>query len=126
MQAVCGEVPHSTAARLAGYRRYRVSNQIYPAIEPASGVAVDGVLFRNISRRLLKRLDRYEGQEYRRRKLRVTQDNGRQALAWVYLPRRCIDQESRAHDWSAAEFESSHLRHWCRHMRRAYRHPVNH
>lgn len=124
MRAVCGEVPSLQSARLPGFRRYTVKNQFYPAIEYVPRAGVDGVLYRDVSLQLLKRLDRYEGREYRRVRLRVTLGQGLQALAWVYLPRQAPAADDEAVDWSAAEFEQRHLDHWCRQLLRSRRHPL--
>lgn len=123
MEAVCGEVPSSIAARLPGYRRYQVQDQIYPAVEPAPNDEVDGILYRDVAQSILKRLDRYEGREYRRLRLHVIHGRGAQAFAWVYLLRRPGCAGNTAQDWSAADFKSRHLGRWCRQLRRYHHHP---
>lgn len=124
MLAVSSELPPAEAARLQGYRRYTVTGQVYPALARSPGSIVDGVLYHDLSRRLMARLDRYEGSEYRRSRLRVTNASGLQAFAWVYVPRRFPDSESAQRDWIVTEFETQHLDRWCRQLHRTQRHPT--
>ena len=123
MHAVCGIAPPSKAARLPGYLRFTVHNQCYPAIKPMPKAVVDGVLYPNVSLSLIRQLDRYEGREYRRLRLRVTHGRDRQALAWVYVPRQLPELGSAVRDWCAAEFEARHLQTWCRQLMRRPQHP---
>lgn len=87
MSAVCGHAGIPVAARLAGYRRGRMAGEVYPGIEPCPGEAVDGLLYRSLSRAELIRLDRFEGAEYERLGVRVMLDGGpHQAQTYVVVP----------------------------------------
>ncbi|MGE0800520.1 MAG: gamma-glutamylcyclotransferase family protein [Lautropia sp.] len=56
------------AASLAGYRRYRVKGESYPALTAAatSGEPLAGVLYLDVAASDLIALDRFEGAQYRR------------------------------------------------------------
>ena len=71
-------------ARLPGYRRRPVIGEDYPALVRQSGGAVEGLVLLGLKRADLTRVDRYEGEEYRRTLCRVWAA-GRQVRAWVYL-----------------------------------------
>ncbi len=71
-------------ARLEGFRVWRVRGEDYPALCPAPGGRVDGMVLIGLRPLELRRLDRYEGGEYVRRLCRI-EVNGRSCRAWVYL-----------------------------------------
>src|SRR5690606_29821663 len=76
--------PRGAPGTVTGYRRLALRGVDYPALQPHPQGRTRGLLLR-ISRRDLHRLDRYEGSEYIRRRLRVQLDDGASALAEVYL-----------------------------------------
>ena len=70
---------------------------------------MDGVVYRALSARDLGRLDRYEGREYRRRRLVVLGADGEQQ-AWAYLPWPFSLVSSRP--WDPGTFAARGLRRW--------------
>ncbi len=56
----------------------------YPAFLPGGGCKVVGEL-REVNDSLLRELDAYEGNEYRRERCRVKRDDGEMVEAWVYV-----------------------------------------
>ena len=83
---VIGRALPAIPARLSGYRRVTLSGRDYPGLVPAPQAAVEGRLVEGLGIADLARLDRYEGDEYRRCLLRVSTASGPRH-AWVYLPR---------------------------------------
>ncbi|KAI9818360.1 MAG: hypothetical protein M1826_001382 [Phylliscum demangeonii] len=61
----------TTAAILPDYCRHRVRHCDYPAIVPAPGSSVRGTLVRGLTASDLARLDRFEGDQYERKRVRV-------------------------------------------------------
>lgn len=88
MARVAGRVPGTPEpARLHGYRR-RDTRFGYPAIFPAPGAVVEGVLWRGLTPAELARLDEYEdeGLAYTRTLVTVQAAAG-PVQAWVYVGR---------------------------------------
>ena len=73
---------------LDGHRRFAVRDQDYPGIIEADGARVDGVLYLDVDGADLVRLDRFEGDEYRRGAVTVACADGvlREAETYLYLP----------------------------------------
>ncbi len=71
-------------ARLRGFAVRAVRDADYPALVPAHGEVVAGLLLTGLDAGDLARLDRYEGSEYRRVPVRV-EVTERFQPAWVYL-----------------------------------------
>lgn len=74
-------------ARILGYRRTRVIDDVYPVIRPAvSGKAVPGIVYLDVSPGDLQRLDQFEGQHYERRQVRaLPEDSFRPLRAQTYV-----------------------------------------
>lgn len=103
--AVTGlELPGS-AATLRGYRCEGVRGEFYPGIVTDSSQRVTGTLYRGLPPASLVALDRFEGDEYLRRVVTVTTDDGRNQQAWCYVIaprwRRRLDGRR----WDPAQFE---------------------
>jgi len=76
------------AARLAGYRRGPLHGEAYPGLVRQPGRQVDGVLYRDITPRAWRRLDHFEGRQYRRRRVGVSAAGGPlRAFTYVLRPR---------------------------------------
>ena len=89
---------------LEDYRRFRVRGEHYPGIIPAPGNRVEGLLYVNIPQPAWSRLDRYEGDMYRRRPVQVELLAGglEKAFAYVVQPEFTPCLEWRA--WDLNEF----------------------
>lgn len=77
----------SEAATLEGYRCLAVKREAYPAIEVCDGGAVTGLLVSGVPPTAWQRLDRYEGEMYRRTAVQVRLASGDCEDAWVYVIR---------------------------------------
>jgi gamma-glutamylcyclotransferase (GGCT)/AIG2-like uncharacterized protein YtfP len=74
-----GRMPPHDKARVFGYARYPVRDRVYPAIvpvttthhHPAAAVVVEGLLLRDLHEREMRRLDEFEGTDYRRVTVRI-------------------------------------------------------
>jgi gamma-glutamylcyclotransferase (GGCT)/AIG2-like uncharacterized protein YtfP len=74
-----GRMPPHDKARVVGYARYPVRDRVYPAIipvtttthHPAAAAVVEGLLLRDLHEREMRRLDGFEGTDYRRVTVRV-------------------------------------------------------
>ena len=108
MRAVAGCLPTRLPATLSGYRRAMVAGRNYPGVLPADDTVL-GTLYLAPGRTVLARIDRFEGDEYRRRQVTVKTGNG-QSRAWVYVldPQRARLSEV---PWDAEAFARDHMHH---------------
>src|SRR3990172_499648 len=89
MEAVAGRRFRAVPATLSGYARFRVVGQLYPGAVEQAGSSISGRLWLGLDRAALRRLDRFEGREYVRRRLPVGTAQGPvPAEAWVIAPSR--------------------------------------
>jgi gamma-glutamylcyclotransferase (GGCT)/AIG2-like uncharacterized protein YtfP len=116
MHAVSGYHGPGEHAILNRYRRRLVAGEVYPAIVEAAGETVDGLVYRGLDGRQLARLDRFEGEMYRRVGVEVLVDAvAVQAQVYVLEPRfrhRLTDRP-----WSLQDFAESGLRRFREHYR---------
>jgi len=83
--AVTGLETTGIEARLDGYSRHPVIGTDYPGIRLATTATVPGRLYVDLPPLAMERLDRFEGEEYRREAVIVTLADGRRSDAWVYV-----------------------------------------
>jgi gamma-glutamylcyclotransferase (GGCT)/AIG2-like uncharacterized protein YtfP len=101
---VAGAAARAEKAELPGYGRWRVKGEDYPAVRPLAGGRVPGILYAGLPASAWTRLDRFEGDMYRRESLRVRRGDGTRVSAEVYVLRdgyaHCLDSEA----WDYREF----------------------
>ena len=89
LHKVVGKDFSSSAAILRGWKRCQVQGESYPAIIPVVEQAVSGVLWFGLSEKEFLLLDAFEGKEYRRVSVLVTDTEGAsldaQTYAWEKL-----------------------------------------
>lgn len=78
----------SAVARLDGHARFEIAGETYPGMVVRPGASVDGVLYFDISPADVAALDAFEGEEYRRDRVRVALFSGEivDAATYLYLP----------------------------------------
>ena len=72
-------------ATLAGFRRERAAQASYPVLVEDPAASVTGRLLERASRRCIWRINHFEDDEYRARRLTVL-SHGSRIEAWVFLP----------------------------------------
>jgi hypothetical protein len=72
-------------ARLAGWRRTNIAGRTYPMLVPHPTGAVEGLLVHGLDERDRRRLDHYEGPEYRVGCVKVRRRDGNEVMAESYL-----------------------------------------
>ena len=116
MEAVAGARHASVPARLDGFERVCVRGAVYPGARAAASAAIDGVLWLDVGDDALARLDRFEGEMYERRAVRVaTADGARSAQAYVVPPAyaHLLDDAP----WDVERFRREHLARYLEHCR---------
>ena len=90
-----------------GFRRLQVKNEHYPGLVKRKG-RVEGVVYFAVSAADMARLDRFEGELYRREVVEVTCGDGKRVPAAVYLIRDQF-KNGLGGEWSPAQFEQHGL-----------------
>ncbi len=103
-QIVAGERSSSDQAVLPGYIRKQVIGEVYPAIIQQSEHEVSGILYYNLSKTALNRLDHFEGDQYDRCPVRVSLRNGRFVGAQVYVFAEKSKQRVAPEEWDYQTF----------------------
>lgn len=103
MHAVSGYAGTGMPARLHHHRRRCLIGESYPAIVPQRGEHVDGVLYRGLSVRQVRLLDRFEGSMYQRVTVAVESRDG-VSLAAVYRLAPAYRRRLHHVAWSLQQF----------------------
>jgi len=104
MSFVSGQAVHGEPALLENHVRHPVRNAEYPGMVPQPGERVAGVVYRGLSAAALDRLDRFEGEMYERRRVRLTDAAGNALDAWSYVFRPEFASLLLPGDWSFEAF----------------------
>ncbi len=81
---VTGRRARGEPARLDGWQARLVRGRPWPGLVEMPGGVVHGLVYRGVTLVMWRRLDRYEGAPYRRRKVEVRLADGRRQTVWVY------------------------------------------
>lgn len=108
LQAVVlgGRLPAGIPAVLAGYRRRTVAGQDFPAIMPAEGSSVSGLLVDGIGPAMAARASFYEGEQYTGAPVTAARDNGTDITAWTFLP--TLGLHPGTGSWDLARWQRRH------------------
>lgn len=89
---------------LKGYSRRLVKGEHYPAVMPDKSGIVEGAVYRDVPDSAWERLDRFEGEMYKRRDVIVELNNGKVLNAETYVIQpeylSCLDSS----DWDFDDF----------------------
>ncbi len=108
---MAGCLPESTAAKLPGYRCYRVRNADYPGIRAGfEHDVVRGLLYQPVNSAQLRRLDRFEGEYYRRKLVKIECLDGQTCMAWAYVINPRFEFMLTNEPWSLKDYRASFLR----------------
>jgi len=117
MQQVAGCLPARLGGALSGYERRAVKGEHYPGLVPGAGGRVDGVVYRDVPDFAWARLDRFEGDMYRRHRVQIELMDGATLKAQTYVVRpRFVSRLDKA-EWDFSEFLRSGKAKFCRHYR---------
>ena len=110
MRMVIGKEYTMQDATLLGYSRYLVKGGDYPGVVQNPQGEAEGKLCLGVTSSDLKKLDRFEGELYRRQLVRVKAPYNRTVNAWCYVvPRRSSMRLSKK-EWSLEEYRMKILK----------------
>lgn len=107
MAAVCAVPVGSVAARpanLAGYVRHPVAGETYPGMIPSPEDEVQGRLYLDLPPAAWPRLDRFEGEMYKRQAVNVRLEDGSEVEAEAYVFRPEFVGRLATGEWNFAAF----------------------
>jgi gamma-glutamylcyclotransferase (GGCT)/AIG2-like uncharacterized protein YtfP len=108
MEALTGRHLPSTPAVLEGFTRCRVRGRAYPGIVAVADARTEGRLYSDIDTRLIRLLDRFEGDLYERRRVSV-RARGQAIPAFAYVVRDSRRRRLHAEPWDRERFVAGHL-----------------
>jgi gamma-glutamylcyclotransferase (GGCT)/AIG2-like uncharacterized protein YtfP len=104
MEEVAGCRLDPVPGTLGGYSRRSVKGEHYPALVPDRQGIVEGILYRDVPARAWDRLDRFEGEMYARRWVRISLPDGSMVPAATYVTRPEFLDCLEAFEWDFASF----------------------
>lgn len=107
MVAVSGLRLSHVPGTLKGYRRRSVTGEHYPAIVSDKEEAVEGVVYRDVPDSAWDRLDRFEGEMYRRESVAIELNDGRTLHAQTYVVQPAFVHRLGQSDWDFDDFIAS-------------------
>lgn len=119
--ALCGRAQRGEPAVLHGFLRREVHGSVYPAIVPAPGQRVHGMLYRNLSRLSLHCIAAFEIDEYRPQVCRVVAGRGAPVPALCYVAAPLLRRRLAARPWNPQAFATRHRGDYVRRCRRLHR-----
>jgi gamma-glutamylcyclotransferase (GGCT)/AIG2-like uncharacterized protein YtfP len=112
MAAVAGQRFRSQPAQLSGYRCAAIRGEVYPGIVSQADSMIRGLLYSGLSGPVLAKLDRFEGEMYRRQKVEVSLPDGSRREAWTYVLKPKYARLLADKDWDFDVF--------CKHYKRSF------
>ena len=104
MTEVAGVPLPCEPATLPGYCRFLVKDEQYPGVVAQAGGLVSGIVYHGLGAENWQRLDRFEGEMYERRPVRVWYNDGREAMVDCYLFRPEFAHRLSSTEWDFAAF----------------------
>jgi gamma-glutamylcyclotransferase (GGCT)/AIG2-like uncharacterized protein YtfP len=106
---VAGEYA-STAAHVSGYIRRKIKGETYPAVVVGNSVeTLEGRLYLDVGTEDIVRLDEFEGEFYRREEVMVTQADGNEIKAAIYVLKNRYRYLLSDEAWDLYRFEHNEL-----------------
>jgi len=104
MGEVAGYLPSQEPGLLAGYTRYRIRGEEYPGMIPSEGGRTEGVVYLDVSRAALARLDDFEGELYERQPVGIVLKTGETLEAEAYVVKPEYRSRLEPEEWSFEAF----------------------
>lgn len=120
VRALAGRSFSWVSAELEGFAAFRLRGRCYPGLVEERGARTRGVLHLGLDPRTQALLDRFEGDTYERRAVRVTTADGASPMAFTYVLKPPFRAELTREAWDPERFASEHLPRWvqaCRALR---------
>jgi gamma-glutamylcyclotransferase (GGCT)/AIG2-like uncharacterized protein YtfP len=103
-------------AVLKNYASRCVQGACYPGLVPKPGARTRGVVYLGVTQKDLWRLDRYEGQQYKRVRVPVCINTDDTISAWCYVMQARYLGRLSGQSWSPQVFAKEHMQAWLRNL----------
>lgn len=117
MHAVTGRSFRSTPAILSDFARFVIRGETYPGIFREDGSQVTGILYEKVDRESLALLDLFEGDLFRRERVRVATPSRSRVDAYTYVVPADHRLAFSTRPWDREAFISFHLEDFLSHCR---------
>jgi len=97
-------------AILRGYARFTVKGECYPGIIPVADAVTKGIVYFDVDKLSLERLDVFEGDLYQRTPIMVEMEGGEISNAEAYVIRSNFRNHLSSSEWNAKEFVQKYLK----------------
>jgi gamma-glutamylcyclotransferase (GGCT)/AIG2-like uncharacterized protein YtfP len=103
-------------AEIGGFKRSQIQGDVYPVVRPCRHAKnLRGVLYFNINRADLLRLDRFEGLQYQRQKVKATLLATNQRISsQLYVLKPRYRHLASQREWKPSQFQNQHKNHFTR------------
>lgn len=108
-QRLLGKVCSNQRAVLQGWKAVKVKNEDYPGLIQANNGKVLGIIKTGLSAADFEILDNFEGEQYQRIQLVVTNAQGQAQQTYVYVFKECYLAHLSSETWSYQEFSQQSL-----------------
>lgn len=109
-------LPH-VPGTLKGYSRRSIIGEHYPAIVPDQEDTVEGVVYRNVPDSVWDRLDRFEGEMYKRQPVGIELNEGEMLHAETYVIQQAYMNRLDQSNWDFNDFISTGKESFQRHYK---------
>ncbi|MFB3090485.1 MAG: gamma-glutamylcyclotransferase family protein [Gammaproteobacteria bacterium] len=109
MQAVTGQTFESDKAILHNYARYKVKGHVFPGIIETENQSVEGILYKDVDKVILQRLNVFESYIYYRKEVMVSLANHKHVPAYTYVIAPEFEDKLTGLAWELEEFTQFHL-----------------
>lgn len=104
-------------ASLHQYSRYCMVGRVYPGIVQQANKKVDGLVYYDVSKQAIARLDYFEGIEYQRKAVQVKAETGEVISADTYIITSNYICELEEKQWDVDYFEQVYIAAYLEHVR---------
>jgi len=113
-QRVVGRGASACDALLKNYERRRMQGKAYPGLVRKAGAQTRGVVYQQLNEHDLRRLDRYEGRQYKRVRVSVCLSDDNVVCSWCYVTRARYTNLLGREYWSLRDFVDNDLQTYLR------------
>jgi hypothetical protein len=109
MYAVAAREFRFKNAILRGYARFTVKGESYPGIIPVTDAVTEGIIYFDVDKLSLWRLDAFEGDLYQRTPVLIEMEGGEILNAEAYVVKPEFRNHLSSKEWNVKEFAQKHL-----------------
>jgi len=118
MQAVTGQTIEYDKAILHRYARYKIKGHVFPGIIETENQSVEGILYKDVDKVILQRLNVFESYIYYQKEVMVNLANHKHVPAYAYVIAPEFEDRLTGQAWELEEFTQFHLEKYVERIRK--------